>query len=61
VSTIYLRALGDFAKPRKFGRSSLWVTAELNDWIARRTAGVPLEIDDGSKGLPGNPADVSGT
>lgn len=48
VITIYRYvALGGFPKPRKFGRSSLWVTAEVNDWIAKRTAGVPIEIDDG--------------
>jgi predicted DNA-binding transcriptional regulator AlpA len=47
VSTIYRYvALGGFPKPRKFGRSSLWVTAEVNDWIAKRTAGVPIEIDE---------------
>jgi prophage regulatory protein len=46
VSSIYRYvALGAFPKPRKFGRSSLWVTAEVNDWIAKRTAGVPIEID----------------
>ena len=46
VSSIYRYvALGAFPKPRKFGRSSLWVTAEVNDWIAKRTGGVPIEID----------------
>ena len=46
VSTIYRYvALGGFPKPRKFGRSSLWVTAEVNDWIAERTAGVPMNVD----------------
>jgi excisionase family DNA binding protein len=35
VSTIYRYvATGGFPKPRKFGRSSLWVTAEVNEWIA---------------------------
>jgi hypothetical protein len=33
-------------------RSSLWVTAEVNDWIANRTAGVPLELDEGSNSVP---------
>ena len=48
VSTIYRYvATGGFPKLRKFGRSSLWVTAEVNDWIAKRTAGVPIEIDGG--------------
>jgi len=23
-----------------------WVTAEVNDWIAKRTAGVPVEFDE---------------
>jgi len=47
VTTIYRYvATGGFPKPRKFGRSSLWVTAEVNDWIAQRTAGVPLELDE---------------
>jgi prophage regulatory protein len=49
VSTIYRYvANGGFPKPRKFGRSSLWVTAEVNDWIAKRTAGVPLDLADPS-------------
>jgi prophage regulatory protein len=48
VTTIYRYvANGGFPRPRKFGRSSFWVTAEVNDWIAKRTAGVPIEIDDG--------------
>jgi hypothetical protein len=42
-----------FPRPRKFGRSSLWVTAEVNDWIAKRTAGVPIEIDEVSNSVPG--------
>jgi prophage regulatory protein len=47
VSSIYRYvALGAFPKPRKFGRSSLWVTSEVNDWIAKRTAGVPVELDE---------------
>ena len=33
-------AQGTFPKPRKIGCSSYWVTAEVNDWIAQRTAGV---------------------
>lgn len=37
-------ALGAFPKPKKFGRSSLWVTTEVNDWIAQRMAGMPVEI-----------------
>ena len=54
VSTIYRYvALGGFPKPRKFGRSSLWVTAEVNDWIAKRTAGVPIEIDEVSNSVSG--------
>jgi prophage regulatory protein len=47
VNTIYRYvAKGAFPRPRKFGRSSFWVTAEVNDWIAKRTAGVPLELDE---------------
>jgi prophage regulatory protein len=47
LNTIYRYiARGAFPRPRKFGRSSFWVTAEINDWIAKRTAGVPLEADD---------------
>jgi prophage regulatory protein len=50
VSSIYRYiSLGAFPKPRKFGRTSLWVTAEVNDWIAKRTAGVPIEIDGGDE------------
>jgi len=30
-----------------------WVTAEVNDWIAKRTAGVPVEIDEVSNSVPG--------
>jgi prophage regulatory protein len=46
VTTIYRYvAIGGFPKPRKFGRASLWVTAEVNDWIAKRTAGVPVELN----------------
>jgi prophage regulatory protein len=46
VTTIYRYvAIGGFPKPRKFGRPSLWVTAEVNDWIAKRTAGVPVELN----------------
>jgi prophage regulatory protein len=45
VNTIYRYvAKGAFPRPRKFGVSSFWVTAEIDDWIAKRTAGVPLEI-----------------
>jgi prophage regulatory protein len=45
LNTIYRYiAKGAFPRPRKFGRSSFWVTAEVNDWIAQRTAGVPLEL-----------------
>ena len=48
VGTIYRYvARGAFPRPRKFGRSSFWVTSEVNDWIAKRTAGVPIEIDEG--------------
>jgi prophage regulatory protein len=47
VTTIYRYvATGGFPKPRKFGRASLWVTAEINDWIAQRTAGVPIELNE---------------
>ena len=47
VTTIYRYvASGGFPRPRKFGRASLWVTAEVNEWIAKRTAGVPIEIDE---------------
>jgi prophage regulatory protein len=54
VSTIYRYvALGGFPKPRKFGRSSLWVTAEVDDWIAKRTAGVPLDLNEISNSGPG--------
>jgi prophage regulatory protein len=52
VSTIYRYvALGAFPRPRKFGRSSLWVTAEVNDWIAKRTAGVPVDLDEASESI----------
>ena len=48
VNSIYRYvAAGAFPRPRKFGRSSFWVTAEINDWIAKRTAGVPVEIAGG--------------
>jgi prophage regulatory protein len=48
VNTIYRYvARGAFPRPRKFGRSSFGVTAEVNDWIAKRTAGVPIEIAGG--------------
>jgi predicted DNA-binding transcriptional regulator AlpA len=47
VNTIYrYMAREAFPKPSKFGRSSFWVTAEVNR-IAKRTAGVPIEIDGG--------------
>jgi prophage regulatory protein len=47
VGTIYRYvARGAFPKPRKFGRSSFWVTAEVNEWIAKRTVGVPIELDE---------------
>jgi prophage regulatory protein len=50
VNTIYRYvARGAFPRPRKFGRSSFWVTSEVNDWIAKRTAGVPIEIDEGEE------------
>lgn len=53
VNTIYrYMARGAFPKPRKFGRSSLWVTA-VNDWIAKRTAGVPIELDEVSNPVSG--------
>jgi prophage regulatory protein len=46
VTTLYrYMTLGAFPRPRKFGNASRWVTAEVNDWIAQRTAGVPLEVD----------------
>jgi predicted DNA-binding transcriptional regulator AlpA len=49
VGTLYRYvAAGAFPSPRKFGRSSFWVTAEVNDWIAKRTAGVPLDLDEAS-------------
>lgn len=52
VTTIYrYMARGAFPRPRKFGRSSLWVTAEVNDWIAKRTAGVPIEVHEGSNSV----------
>jgi prophage regulatory protein len=51
-TTIYhYVALGAFPRPRKFGRSSRWVTAEVNDWIAKRTAGVPVEVDEVSNSV----------
>ena len=53
VTTVYrYMGRGAFPQPRKFERSSYWVTSEINDWIAKRTAGVPIEIDDdiGSEG-----------
>jgi len=54
VTTIYRYVgLGAFPRPRKFGRSSRWVTAEVNDWIAKRTAGVPLETDEVSNSVSG--------
>ena len=38
VNTVYRYVVsGAFPKPRKFGRSSFWVTTEVNDWIAKRT------------------------
>jgi prophage regulatory protein len=44
VNSVYRYvAAGSFPRPRKFGRSSFWVTAEIDDWIAKRTAGVPME------------------
>jgi prophage regulatory protein len=53
-TTIYQYvALGAFPRPRKFGRSSRWVTAEVNDWIAKRAAGMPIELDEVSKSVPG--------
>jgi predicted DNA-binding transcriptional regulator AlpA len=45
-STYRYVAAGAFPRPRKFGRSSFWVSAEVNDWIAKRTAGVPLDLND---------------
>jgi len=54
VNTVYRYvASGAFPRPRKFGRSSFWVTSEVNDWIAQRTAGVPIELDDASNSVPG--------
>jgi prophage regulatory protein len=51
VTSIYRYiALGAFPKPRKFGRSSLWVTTEVNDWIAQRMAGMPAEVSANSSG-----------
>jgi prophage regulatory protein len=53
VNTIYRYvALGGFPRPRKFGRSSFWVTAEVNEWIAKRTAGVPVELNVRSDSVP---------
>ena len=53
VNTIYRYvARGAFPRPRKFGRSSFWVSAEVNDWIAQRTAGVPTEVDGISDSEP---------
>ena len=50
VNTIYRHvASGAFPHPRKVGRSSFWVTAEVDDWIAKRIAGVPIEIDEGEE------------
>jgi predicted DNA-binding transcriptional regulator AlpA len=46
-------ARGGFPRPRKLGRSSLWVTAEVNDWIEKRTAGLPIEIDEVSNLVSG--------
>lgn len=44
VNSIYRYvAAGAFPRPRKFGRSSFWVTTEIEDWVAQRTAGVPME------------------
>jgi prophage regulatory protein len=54
VNTIYRYvARGAFPRPRKFGRSSFWVTAEIDDWIAKRTAGVPLELAEAYNSIPG--------
>jgi prophage regulatory protein len=51
VNTIYRHvASGAFPRPRKVGRSSFWVTSEVDDWVAKRIAGVPIEIDDGEEG-----------
>lgn len=51
VTSIYRYiALGAFPKPRKFGRSSLWVATEVNDWIAQRMAGMPVEMSARSSG-----------
>jgi prophage regulatory protein len=48
VNTVYrYMAKGAFPRPRKFGVFSFWVTAEVNDWIAQRTAGVPIETAGG--------------
>jgi predicted DNA-binding transcriptional regulator AlpA len=47
VNTVYrYMAKGAFPIQRKIGRSSFWVTAEVNDWIAKRTAGIPLELEE---------------
>jgi prophage regulatory protein len=44
VNTIYRYvARGAFPRPRKFGRSSFWVTEEIDVWIAKRAAGEPLD------------------
>jgi len=54
TTTIYRYiALGAFPRPRKVGHASLWVTAEVNDWIAKRTAGVPIELDNVSSSVLG--------
>jgi predicted DNA-binding transcriptional regulator AlpA len=54
VTTIYRYVANEgFPRQRKFGRSSLWVTAEVNDWISKRTAGVPIELDEVSNLVAG--------
>jgi prophage regulatory protein len=54
VNTIYRYvAKGAFPRPRKFGRSSFWVTAAVDDWIAKRTTGFPMEVDSISDSATG--------
>jgi predicted DNA-binding transcriptional regulator AlpA len=49
VSALYrYMALGAVPKPKKFGRSSFWVAAEVSAWIAKRIAGLPLNIAEAS-------------
>jgi excisionase family DNA binding protein len=51
-ASIYLWLRGDFPQPLKFGRSSRWRAAELEEWIAKRPKGVYGEYYD-TKEPPG--------